>query len=145
MIEILVQRLRSDQHRTHGDIFLDGEHQCVSLEDVVREDPNPDTPHNEAKVYGQTAIPAGCYQLRLRNSPTFGPDTLELVGVPGYSDVLIHGGNTELNTKGCILTGMVRAAASILRSQEALKALKAKVVPRLKAGEEGWITVRDAA
>lgn len=145
MISLLLQRLPSDAHRTHGDLYIDGAHECVTLEDVVRTDPNPDTPQNEGKVYGETAIPAGRYRVTMENSPRFGPGTLTINDVPGFDGVRIHGGNTEGDTHGCPLVGQIRAEASILRSKAALDALKSKVAAALMGDGEVWIEIKDAA
>lgn len=68
----------------------------------------------KAKVYGETCIPAGTYSLALRHHGgfherygqrfgTMHKGMIELVGVPGFSDVLIHCGNTDDDTNGCLL------------------------------------------
>lgn len=143
--QLLLLRQQSDKHRTHGDLFLDGDWECFTLEDVVRADPDASTQENEAKIPGETAIPAGIYELELVDSPHFGPDTISLKRVPGYVDVRIHAGNTEADTRGCLIVGQARADASVLHSRAALAELKAKVVPRLKAGEKMFIEIKDAA
>jgi len=51
-----------------------------------------------------SCIPAGTYQVRKHNSPTFGK-VFHVTGVPGRSEILIHKGNFNKDTKGCILVG----------------------------------------
>jgi len=102
-----------------------------------------------SRIYraGRTCIPPGRYQVVLVDSQRFGPDTLSLVGVPGFTAIRIHAGNTSAQTEGCILVGQDATAPDddwIGRSVAALKALKATVLPRLRAGEEGWITITEA-
>lgn len=91
-----------------GLIKFDGDREpwCWTLEDEPR----------ELKVAGETCIPAGRYELRLRK---FGAlyeryrvryawnetGMLELQDVPGFTDVLIHCGNTKEHTRGCVLVG----------------------------------------
>ena len=83
---------------------------CATLEDPVRElvDLNNDGDFNdegEGKIYGQTAIPAGKYELKMLHSPTFKRLMPYLQDVPGFSYVMIHPGNTAEHTRGCILVG----------------------------------------
>jgi len=130
-MNLYLHRLPSDEHRTHGDLFIDGEWECYTLEDVVR----------EVKIPGETAIPEGRYRVTLENSPRFGPGTLTVNDVPGFSGVRIHAGNTEADTHGCPLVGQVRADASILKSRAALDALKPKIAAALQDGGEVWIEI----
>ena len=51
-----------------------------------------------------SCIPAGIYECKLVDSPTHGT-VFEITGVPGRTNVLIHPGNTEIDTKGCPLLG----------------------------------------
>ena len=141
---LTLQRLKSDDHRTHGDLYDDGAWLCHTLEDVVRADPNPSTPQNEAKVHGQTAIPAGRYRVTFENSPRFGPQTLTLHDVPGFTHIRIHAGNDEDDTEGCLLVGKIRAEASILHSRAALGELKTHVTEAMERGELVWIDIKGA-
>lgn len=51
-----------------------------------------------------SCIPAGTYTCRPVVSPRF-RDVIEVCGVPGRSHILIHAGNTVIDTEGCILVG----------------------------------------
>ena len=72
--------------------------------------------YNAPKIDGQTRIPPGTYEIKLReDSPKarryrekYGEDhkgMLWLQDVPGFTFVYIHVGNTEYDTEGCILVG----------------------------------------
>lgn len=98
-------RRRMINSATEGDLMVDGKLFCHTLEDVVRVDPNPATPQNEAKVYGQTAIPAGSYRVVMTMSPKFKKILPRLLDVPGFDGILIHKGNGPEDTLGCILVG----------------------------------------
>jgi len=148
MIELVLQRRATVKATTLGRLSLDGVHQCDILEDAIRETVPGGVPVSEWKIKGRTAIPAGRYRLELVNSPAFGPDTLSLVAVPGFSLIRIHSGNDDEHTDGCLITGTAVAdpngdGGDVANSRVALAALKAKIVPRLKTGEEGWIEVRN--
>ena len=80
-----------------------GKFQCYTLEDAVREIPG--APVSEYKIKGRTAIPVGSYDLVIDYSNRFKRLMPLLVGVPGFSGVRIHAGNTHEDTEGCILVG----------------------------------------
>ena len=51
-----------------------------------------------------SCIPAGQYQIALYNSVKFGP-CFQVLDVPGRDAILIHAGNYNRDTHGCILPG----------------------------------------
>lgn len=53
---------------------------------------------------GISCIPAGQYICRRVKSPKFG-DTFEVTGVSGRSEILIHSGNIDDDSHGCIILG----------------------------------------
>lgn len=66
---------------------------CVTLED----------PWKENKV-GISCIPDGVYDVVPHSGPMF-KNVWRLLNVPGRSGILIHAGNSEADTMGCILVG----------------------------------------
>ncbi len=114
-MELTLNRAKSNALATLGHLFIDSVPFCVTLEDVVREDPNPATPANEAKVYGQTAIPTGRYPVKITWSVKFQRDMVAVLDVPGFTGIRIHSGNDADDTLGCILVGnMVEGPNRIL-------------------------------
>lgn len=97
-MDIILQREPSTAISTPGTLWLDGKRIAYTLEDIVR----------PAKVAGRTAIPAGTYQLIISMSGRFKRPLPEVLAVPGFVGVRIHGGNTHENTEGCPLVGLVR-------------------------------------
>lgn len=73
------------------------------------ENPLRDTPID-------SLIPAGVYRLKPYTSPRW-PDVYEIVGVPGRTSILIHWGNFETDTTGCVIVGL---AAGILQNRSAV-------------------------
>lgn len=81
---------------TIGDLLLDHSVFCHTLEDVVR-------PMGAAKVPGETSIPSGRYRVILSYSKRFNRIMPEILDVPNFSGVRMHGGNTAKDTEGCII------------------------------------------
>jgi len=104
-LKILLERFIRCPEATIGSMSIDGVWHCWALEDMVRDDPKPATPHNEDKVYGATAIPAGTYHVIVNLSPRLKKRLPRLLNVPGFDGILIHKGNTAEDTSGCILVG----------------------------------------
>lgn len=86
------------------------------------------------KVYAETAIPSGTYQITLNTiSPKYskrkyykdlcGGKVPRLLGVKGYSAVLIHIGNTNKDTAGCILVGENKVKGRVINSTKAFEKL----------------------
>ena len=73
------------------------------LEDPVREIEGQ--PVEAWKVKGETAIPAGEYDLIVNFSNRFQKMLPQLIDVPGFTGVRIHTGNTTHDTEGCLLIG----------------------------------------
>lgn len=81
---------------------------CFTLEDQKR----------EVKVYGETRIPKGTYQIEYRKEggyhnkyskrfPSIHRGMLEIRDVPNFTHILLHCGNTDDDTDGCLLVGNV--------------------------------------
>jgi hypothetical protein len=109
-MEIQVRRFAFKESYTIGRMSIDGEKFCETLEDKVRDlkDYNHDGDYNdpgEGKIYGETAIPCGRYQVIVSYSPKFGKRLPELLSVPGFLNIRIHAGADAKHTEGCILVG----------------------------------------
>ena len=96
-----LHRVKETSHNTQGSLFVDGVLECVVLEDVVRDL----GPTGAGKIPRETAIPAGTYEIRLLPSPKMGRIMPRLMTVPFFDGILIHCGNTEEDTWGCLLVG----------------------------------------
>jgi len=103
---ILVDRFISDNDSTISKVMVDGNFVCFGLEDEYREE----------KVSKETRIPAGTYRVTLRTEgshhsrysnkfPDFHKGMLHVRDVPNFKWILIHIGNTDEDTDGCLLVG----------------------------------------
>jgi len=100
-MQIRVDRYKCGAKSTLGNLCIDGKWFCYSLEDADRKlEVNP-----EAKVYGETCIPRGTYEVIINYSNRFKVEMPLLLGVDGFEGVRIHPGNTNEDTHGCILVG----------------------------------------
>ena len=141
-MELKLYRTKLLDNRTIGQLYINGEFFCFTLEDKVREVPG--RPVEEWKVWGETAIPMGRYPVTLQNSPKFGPDTISIGRVLGFTYIRIHAGNTEKDTEGCPIVGYALTADNIIKpgtTRPAVKDLKEKIKKALSEEETVYITV----
>lgn len=97
---------------------------CNTLEDTVR-DLNKDGKfdNGEKKIWGKTAIPYGIYKFKMMYSPHFKRILPVLQNVPDFEGVMIHNGNTEFDTEGCILVGVNNVKGKVTNSVNTLNIL----------------------
>src|SRR5438270_9461386 len=136
-MEMQVTRQTCTDESTIGELTIDGVHQCFTLEDKVR---GP----NEPKVFGETAIPAGRYEVVVNFSDHFKKMLPELVAVPNFEGVRIHSGNTDKDTEGCILVGTTKGTNVVNGSRDAFNALFAKI-QAAAANEKVFIEIKQAS
>jgi len=127
-MKLQLKRLEVAGTHTAGNLFVNGDYECMTLEDTVRAP--------GVKVYGQTAIPRGTYRVVLTHSPKFKRVLPLLIGVPGFEAIRIHPGNTVNDTEGCILVGQHMKANDLRNSQLAFDALFAKLEAAAKRKED---------
>lgn len=133
-LELLVTRRDANAERVIGDLSFDGVRECYTLED----------PQREVKIPKKTGIPAGRYRVVLYYSPRFKRHLPLLIGVPGFSYILIHPGNTAGDTEGCILVGYKRSHNVIYESRSASAMVTERVTAAIEENKDVWITIVDA-
>jgi len=109
-MELEVVRKWFKENYTIGKFTIDKVLFCSTLEDVVRDlhDINHDgdfTDQGEGKIYGETAIPYGRYEVIVSYSPKLKRRLPLLIDVPGFQGIRIHAGKDAKWTEGCILLG----------------------------------------
>ena len=79
------------------------------------------------RVYGETAIPSGKYEVCITMSSRFRCPLPLLVNVPGYEGVRIHAGNTARDTHGCLLPGKNDRVGQVSNSRATMAALQKQI------------------
>lgn len=120
---------------TVGRLSIDGVYFCDTLEDRVRD------LTKENKIPGQTAIPAGRYEVIVNISPRFKRKLPRLLAVPGFDGILIHRGNTAQDTAGCILVGENKATGKVINSTPCELKLTNMIERAQASGEEITIEI----
>lgn len=149
-MKLKLVRISSQADSTNGVLYIDDEFACFTLEDEQR----------EVKVKSETAIPLGIYKIEFRKVGGFHtryasrfPDIhegmLELQDVPNFEYILIHCGNTDEHTAGCILVGdsqennVLMKDGFIGKSTQAYKRIYPRIASALKNNEEVTIEIVD--
>lgn len=122
--------------RTVGKLFVDGVWQWWTLEDALRSGP---------KIPGLTAIPAGCYRVIMSMSQRFGKVMPEILQVPGFTGIRMHGGNTPGDTAGCpLLAGAYDPKTrTVSHCAEATRAVSQTITDQIARGRQVWIEIID--
>jgi hypothetical protein len=133
-MKLLVKRIFKGDSYTIGKLYIDGVYFCDTIEDTVRDLPAtcPNTPRSvvctcNEKVYAQTAIPAGAYKVTMEYSPRFKRTLPYLHNVPHFIGILIHSGNDQSHSSGCLLVGRNKVKGKVLESKATLDALLEKI------------------
>ena len=92
---IEITRTRQNKNGIVGILSIDNDPFCVTMERPWED--------NKANV---SCVPVGIYALKRITSPTFG-DTFEIQDVPNdRKHCIFHWGNTIVDSRGCVLTGL---------------------------------------
>lgn len=108
-MKIAVERRWLTPESTIGEMYIDGEFFCFTLEPPVM--PVPVKPR---------AIPEGTYRLTLRESDKFKRILPHVENVPDFIGIMIHNGNVPADTEGCCLVGNSRGTNFIGNSKVTL-------------------------
>ena len=119
-----------------GQMFIDGKFFGHTLEDEDRY-----LESGGGKVQNETAIPRGTYRVILSQSKRFGRVMPEVLDVPGFLGVRIHGGNVEAHSSGCPLLGAVRTATGVANCAGINERLRDRIGEALADGQNVTLEV----
>ena len=119
-INLLLIRDTFSEISTIGDLFLNGERMCHTLENPWKD--------NQRNI---SCIPEGEYKVRLRlarESATRDYLHLLVQDVPDRKWVLVHRGNYAKDTRGCILVGLGSEQDVVYNSTLAMDLLMKEII-----------------
>ena len=138
-MKLTLKRIAKKPKYTIGKLYIDNTYFCDTLEDTDRglNSNMGAVAIQSKKVPGETAIPIGTYKVDMNTvSPRFQNTSWakkwrgivpRLIDVPGYMGVLMHPGNTERDTSGCILVGQNKQVGRVINSQATWHSLMEKL------------------
>ena len=142
-MKLQVVRTQFGKDATNGLLFIDGIFECYTLEDQ----------YQAVKVMHETCIPEGTYDIEFRKTGGFHAKyseryknahygMLHIQDVPNFTYILIHTGNTDEHTSGCLLVGETQQDLDIAddgflgSSAVAYKKMYSKVANQLLQGKK---------
>jgi len=133
---------------TIGKLKVDSEFFCDTLEPPVRNlvDYNHDGDFNdngEGKVYGNTAIMPGTYEIRMTMFESLGKKMPMLIGTKGFAGVFIHAGESVKNTKACILAGKNYKPGRLMNGPYYVKKICDMITEAEARGEKSYLKIEE--
>ena len=131
-MELTLNRRYNGPTYTIGSLLVNGAYYCDTLEDKNRNLSSTMSPEeiSKIKVHGETAIPYGKYNVTLSVKSSKYSNFSKykyaaftqgyiprLLNVPGFEGILIHAGNKDADTEGCILVGENKVKGKVINSQ----------------------------
>lgn len=153
-MRLVLERKWRKQTYTIGNLYIDGTWFCNTCEDKDRGLKQTDMlwTIRRKKVANETAIPTGTYTVTMDVvSPKYskvewyrrlcGGKMPRILNVPGFDGILIHVGNTALDSSGCILVGRNTKNGMVTSSRDTFSALYAKLKAAHDRGEKITIEI----
>lgn len=155
-MELRLERIALRSEYTIGKLYVDGEYVCDTIEDTVRDlDKDGKFANGEVKIPGKTAIPYGRYEITMKvKSPKYSNFSKyswakkydgylpRLLNVSQFDGVLMHVGNSAMNSEGCIIVGENKVVGKVINSVNTFRRLMDEyLVPAKKRNENIVITI----
>lgn len=153
-MNIVVERKWKKSDYTIGIMYINGIRFSETLEDKDRglTDKMSEAEIKLKKVYGQTAIPTGTYDIKMTYSSKFASrpwgkkyngKVPSIETVKGFAGVRIHPGNTAADSLGCIFVGRNLAKGMVSQSTAFYyKLLDNYILPALARSEKITLTIK---
>ena len=142
-MKLTVVRTQFGTDATNGMLFINNIFECYTVEDQ----------YQAVKVMHETCIPEGTYDIEFRKTGGFHAKyseryknahygMLHIQDVPNFTYILIHTGNTDEHTSGCLIVGETQQDLDsskdgfIGSSTVAYKKMYAKVANQLLQGKK---------
>lgn len=153
-MEILIHRKWKREDYCIGRLSIDGTFICNTMEDADRglDDGMPDWMIRNKKIPNVTAIPTGRYEVDMSTvSPRFSQKSFymevcqgkvpRLKNVKGFDGILLHTGNDETHSSGCLLVGLNTVKGKLTDSKETFKKVYTLMKEAHDRGETIYITI----
>lgn len=155
-MELRLERIALRSEYTIGKLYVDGEYVCDTIEDTVRDlDKDGKFANGEVKIPGKTAIPYGRYEITMKvKSPKYSNFSKyswakkydgylpRLLNVSQFDGVLMHVGNSALDSEGCIIVGENKVVGKVINSVNTFRRLMDDyLVPAKKRNERIVIAI----
>ena len=153
-MNIVIDRKWKKDTYTIGNLYINGVLFSNTLEDKDRGLTSSMTLEEigKKKIYGQTAIPSGTYEVKMTYSNRFNlrawgkkydGKVPELINVKGFGGVRIHPFNRASESLGCIAVGKNNVKGMVTNSQAYYyKLLDNYIVPAVKKEEKITLTIK---
>ena len=154
-MELIVERKYKKQSYTIGNLYIDGVFFSNTLEDADRglDNSMSEDMIRTLKKPSITAIPRGTYEITLDvvspkySKVQFYKDVCNgkvprLKNVKGFDGILIHAGNTDKDSSGCLLVGQNKVKGQVINSKETFKQLYQLLQDGKSRGEKIVIKIK---
>ena len=153
-MKLKVLRFSSQADCTNGLLFEDSDVGMIFIAYTLEDE------HRALKVKGETRIPCGTYNLKFRDEggfhekyskrfPGIHKGMLEVCDVPNFKYILIHCGNDDSHSSGCLLVGDSQENNVIIKdgwigkSSNAYKRIYTDIARKLVLGQDVTIEYID--
>lgn len=153
-MELVVERKWKKEGYTIGKLFINNVFFCNTLEDKDRGLTSAMSIEKikAMKVFGETAIPSGVYEVKLSYSPKFANrvwgkkyngQVPEVLNVKGFAGIRVHPLNTAQDSLGCIGIGKNNVVGMITNSTAYYyKLMDTYIIPALKKNEKVILEIK---
>lgn len=127
-MKLLLKRIAKKDKYTIGNLYIDGVFFSNTIEDKDRglDQSMAVETIQKIKIKDETAIPTGTYNItmnvispRFKNrswAKPYGGKLPRLLDVPGFEGVLIHVGNDQNSSSGCVCVGQNKVVGKVVNS-----------------------------